>query len=416
MPYFDLPSYGSGQFGFSQVAGGMAPSGGAKQYAADDRGVGAMEQRRWWEAMRNPPRNPLTSASGAGTSAATDPNKPTVESLSAVKNPAFSGPQKSLLEDFNLGREAGNRGFADYLAEANRLNAQAKTDLERDRSALDTGDFAARLAGIRNEQKANLLTQRDELLRSRAGERERAMATSGLPSGMSSELENRSLSAWLLASLPVQQQILGQEAADAELLQRMNMGTAGQRTALGQGYLNTLLGPERARQSLLGGYINTLGGIQNLDQANTFYEKLVSQPYRNNVPVLPVNTVSGAGYVPAVRSLPPLNFGLGNRGGAGGGNGGGGGGARQRSYAEQAYFEQTGKWPQGDPFFNPELYEALGGRVGQQPAYNPMSTNWDEAQRRAQEAQTARAWSDYYANQTDRGQFADEDNYFNNLP
>jgi len=383
MAYFDIPTYGSGR----TVAAPPSSTGGFNQYAADDISSPAMGQRQWWQQAAQP--NP--NAAGK----ATDPNKPTVESLSAVKNQAFAGPQKSLLEDFNLGKEAGNKGFADYLAEANQINAQAKTDLSQDRNALDTGDFAARLAGIRGEQKANLFQQRDELLKSRAGERERAMATSGLPAGMSSDLENRSLSAWLSASLPVNQQILGQQAADAELIQRMNMGTAGQRSALSQGYLNTLLGPERNRQSMLGGYINTLGGLQNLDQGNTFYEKLVQQPYRNNVPILPVNAVNGAGYVPGVRAVAPMNF---TRPQGGGGNGGGRL-TSVRSQAEIDYQRDTGYWPQEDPNFNTMLYQSYGGPVGQRNA--PYAR---------------RGAPNNYPPNPPANPFAEEDSYFNSLP
>lgn len=283
--------------------------GAIRQYSADDRSQPAQVQRDWWKAgraqtdkMAQAPATPLTPSA--------DPYKPTMESLSAIKNKDFAAVQKNLLTDFNLGREAGNRGFADYLKEANRLNAQAGQDLSRDVAALDTGDFAKRLAGIRDQQKGTLLAQRDDAIKYAAGDRERMLANSGNPTGYSSDLENRAISSFLSASLPVNQQILQQEAQDAELLQRMNMGTVGQRASLQQNYLRGLLTPEQARQSQFAGYLANVGGLQNLDANNTFYEKLVSKPYQPNTPIYNANPVYGANYVPPVRSLQPFNYGL----------------------------------------------------------------------------------------------------------
>ena len=340
-----------------------------KQYAPDDTSFGATEQRKWWKGYGQAPA--ATAASSAP--AAPTPIKPTIETLKSVKNPALAKVQDSFLKDFNLNREAGNKGFTDYLAQANALNAQAKMDLDVDREALDTTAFAKTLAGLRAKQSDKLRMAKDETLKYAAGDRERYDALSGNPGGNSSERENRAISAFLSASLPVEQQILSQEASDAEMLQKLNMGTAGQRSALSQNYLSRLLQPEQARQSMFGSYLNNLSGLQSLDERNTFYQPLVTKPFEPNTPVYNANPVYGAGVVPAVRKLPPVDSGMLNRT------------ApndktpppdnrnlpRQRSKAEIAYERNFGSYPDQDPGWatSPErraFFVAQGGRIGGQ--------------------------------------------------
>lgn len=365
----------------------MNPDKTIKQYGADDIGPDAIAQRKWWQTAMQPATTAAAKPSALTSPASTDSTKPTMELLKAVKNPGIAQAGESLLSQFNINKEAGNKGFADYLAEANRLNARARMDLDTDRAALDTTDFARNLESIRTSQADALMKQRDETLKYAAGDRERLLATSGIPSAMNSDMENRAISAYLSASLPVQQQILSQRAADAELLQRMNTANVGVRSNLDRSYLSNLLTPEQARTSLLNSQMGSLGALSQLDNANMAYQTLVQKPYEPNAPALPVYPVSGASYVPPVRSLPPLNYGLLNQQASQAPyyqpqNRASSRPVARRSQAEEDYRRDTGYYPQDDPNFNTMLWESYGGRIGNVPG----------------------------------SQFAEEDAYFNNLP
>lgn len=394
--------------------------GTIKQYAADDISAPAQEQRQWWNSFKTAQASAQKAAETAPMPKQHPMPKQQFDVLKAVKSPEIAGAGKSLMSDFNTNKEAGNKGFADYLAQANELNAQAKQDLTTDRNALDTTAFSKTLADLRSKQEANLLAQRDDTIKYAAGDRERALATSGLPSGASSDMENRAISAYLSASLPVSQKILEQRAQDAEMLQKLNMSTVGQRGSLSGAYLNRLLAPEQARTSLLNSQIGSLGALQGLDERNTFYG--LQTPYNNNAPILPINRVNGQSYVPPVRNLPPLDYGLLNRTQLQG-SGGVGRNVNQapRSQAEEGYKRDTGFYPQDDPNFNTMLYESYGGRIGQ--PRRPAFDNETQSSPQTSELPASRApfvenlnrgFYDLYTSPTDRGQFGQEDYYFNN--
>ena len=327
-----------------------------------------------------------------------------------AKDPLIDVAAKEGLAGAQASGKRASTMYEDWLNKFNRDTAAADERLGIETRTYDTAASDLRKALAENERRMattyDALSAQD-VLAARGDSQRRALsgnARAGATLGDSSEEMRIFADAIARARLPYQERLgqLGRE----NLLQgyQADLSTAPlSRSAYQQAALARLL-PVSTGLSLFGQQQQNLANAANLLSSN---ESVWSDDPRL-IPQLP--TPSGGYSVPGVPNYgavrtpvrPAANYSFGGTGG--GPSGGGGGGGSSVSRAEQAYFDQTGKWPTNDPYFNDELYVALGGRVGQaRAAYDPNANGrMDAANARAERAWGERAFRDdveYWKNQ-----------------
>lgn len=336
-------------------------TGAIKQYAADDISAPATSQRKWWNTATSGIAKQATTPA-ANTEQEVTPPKFTT--LTNIKNPELDKAQSQLFTDFNKNRDTGATLFNQYLTEAQGQAQQNKADLAKQRQAYDLTKFTDALTANRANQESLLGQARDNAVKFAAGNVERTLLGSGLPTSGSSELQATAAREFAQAALPYQQQIAQGRAQDLNRVEDLTLQTAGGAAAANRAYLASLLLPAQTSSELFRANAGNLGALQALDQQNRFYG--LYTPYQNRVPVTPI-PLAGA-YVPPVPNYRASNqasytpaapvagrFQFGNTG------------LPQRSAAEEAYRNDTGYYPQEDPNFNSMLYQSYGGRVGATP-------------------------------------------------
>lgn len=338
-------------------------SGAIKQYSADDISAPATSQRKWWStATSGIAKQPAMSQPAEDKPETVEPPKFTT--LTNIKNPKLDEAQSQLFTDFNKNRDTGATLFNQYLTEAQNQAQQNKADLAKQRKAYDLTDFTNALTANRANQESLLGQARDNAVKFAAGNVERTLLGSGLPTSGSSELQATAAREFAQAALPYEQQLAQGRAQDLNRVEDLTLQTAGGAAAANRNYLANLLLPAQAGSELFRANAGNLGALQALDQQNRFYG--LYTPYQNRVPVTPIPLASG--YVPAIPNYRQSNqvsytpsapvagrFQFGAVGGT------------PRSAAEEAYRSDTGYYPQEDPNFNSMLYESYGGRLGQTP-------------------------------------------------
>jgi len=341
-------------------------SGAIKQYAADDISSPATNQRKWWATATSGITKP-TAASASTADTTQDAAPPKFSTLTNIKNPELDQAQSKLFADFNKNRDTGETLFNQYLTEAQGQAKQNKADLAKQRQSYDLTKFTDALTANRTNQESLLGQARDNAVKFAAGNVERNLLGSGLPSSGSSELQATAAREFAQAALPYQQQIAQGRAQDLNRVEDLTLQTAGGAAAANRNYLSNLLLPAQASSEMFRSNAGNLGALQSLDQQNRFYG--LYTPYQNRVPATPIPLSSA--YIPPVPNYRNPNtytpaapiqnrFQFEAPGATPVG--------QRRSAAEEAYKAQTSHYPGEDPFFNSDLYESLGGKLAASPA------------------------------------------------
>ena len=373
---------------------------GIKQYAADDTSYAASKVRDFWKDRQ---KAAFEAQRTANQPTSTD-QKPTTSAdfsvLRNVKNPALENQNTSLLSDLKKSQQANETLFQKYLDEAKSEALRAKADLEKERATYDNSKFREDLAKARLEQEDALRNSQKSALDFAAGNVERRLLGSALPTGMSSQLQQSAVDEFARATLPYEERLAAGRQADLTLLRNLDLQTAPLARRAGSEYLSTLLTPVQARNALLNANIASTGALGELDRANTFYG--LTKTYDDSrVPALlmPATTyqVPGtsryapprSGYTPlpdtssrfqftspagtGERSVPPrqtpLNYPQFAEEDAYArslpsaalkeGRAKAKAQADARAHADDLYWAQTGKDPNTDPFYNEELWRSL---------------------------------------------------------
>ncbi len=211
-----------------------------------------------------------------------DPNAPPkFNLLSQTKNQGLADANTAAL---NRATSTGNEIGSDlkrYLAQSQKLNAQAGDQLAKDAATYDVsglrGDLAAQDA--RYEAAARAQANRAVDFASRASDRTE-MNRGAL--GMSSQRDSERSRAYLDAVLPVEQQLAERQARTSMALKQMELANAGRARADIQNYQSQLFNPISQRLGVAQGVDSLLNPITARDQANTFYG--LQTQYQPNVP------------------------------------------------------------------------------------------------------------------------------------
>lgn len=277
---------------------------------------GVIKNPRWGVgAATFDPRQTAVSTVPAKTTAAAAPAPKAASSadfsvLRNVKNPALEQEQLGLLSDFKKTKEQNTTLFQKYLDEAKSEALRARADLEKERAAYDNTKFREDLVKARADQEAALAASKQNALDFAAGNIERRLLGSTLPTGMSSQLQQQAVDEFSRAVLPFEERLAAGRRDDLGLLRDLDLRTAPLARRAGSEYLSTLLTPLQAGTSLLNSSLGTLGALGDIDRANTFYG--LTSPYdHSRVPALPIpspgyRVPAVPGYVPPRSTYTPL--------------------------------------------------------------------------------------------------------------
>lgn len=204
-----------------------------------------------------------------------------IQQIALPKNPALADAQTQMLS--TLGKNLGDtlKSFRDYRTEADKVNAEAAQQLAIDSKALDVNDFKNELADARTRWETKLNEQRDQALKYGAGNIERFMASTGLPT-LNSEVLRRNEAAFYNSSLPTLAAIAAREAQDATTVKNMELANAGRLNAMRQNYLAGLVNPIQVGNNILTGANQNLANLVNQDQANTYHS--LATNYEGGIP------------------------------------------------------------------------------------------------------------------------------------
>lgn len=288
-----------------------------RQFAADDTSYEANKAREFWKNQQKfQPAAQPSAAPAPKTGAATSAD---FSVLRNVKNPALETQQTSLLKDFEKSKKENETLFQKYLEDAKNEAVRARADLERERAAYDNTKFREDLAKARADQEAAIRNTQGAALDFAAGNVERRLLGSTLPTGMSSQLQRAAVDEFSRATLPYEERLAAGRREDLGLLRDLDLRTAPLARRAGTEYLSTLLTPLQARTSLLNANIGTVAALGDVDRANTFYG--LSTPYDNTrvpslpvpastyrVPSIPAYAPPRSGYTPLPESSSPFRF------------------------------------------------------------------------------------------------------------
>ncbi len=327
---------------------------------------------------------------------------PKFDVLRNVKDPEIDAAASAGLRGAQQSGAQAQNLFNEYLSEFQSRRAPSAARLAKETSTYDTAaaDLDKALAQNLEQQRATLTKARDvNLQQLMAGDERYALSRGPLGASRSGEQERTFADAYYRAILPYEERIgaLGRENIGAVNAARLSTAPLA-RQAESQ-YLSSLVTPAATASAIRSDELRNLGAAASLLQSNRFYT-----PYSDDPRLIPQLPTPTAGYqVPGVPNYsaigspsrptvptyrPPVGGSQFSQQYAPTGG---------RSQAEIDYQAQTGFYPIGDKYFNPELYQSLGGRVGQQrPAYNPLArqSEVEQAQYRAVAENDRRALAD----------------------
>jgi hypothetical protein len=330
---------------------------------------------------------------------------PKFDVLRNVKDPEIDAAATSALRGAQSTGAQTQNLFQNYLDQFNAKSGEQAARLDRETATYDTAaaDLDKSLQKNLETQKANLERSKQVDLNTLLGNDERYSLTRGpLGTGRSGEQERTFADSYYRASLPYQERLglLDRQNIGDVYASRLNTAPLARRAT--NEALSALLTPAQAASSIRSDELRNLGAAANLVSSNRFYT-----PYSSDPRLIPDLPTPNAGYrLPSIPNYggvgsPTRSPGYAFPGGLPSANAPQ---ATTRSSAEEAYFRQTGRYPQNDPYFNEDVYTSLGGRV-QQPqngfAVAPTNVAYAAGQDSAQRLQTARAYADsMYQQQT----------------
>lgn len=217
--------------------------------------------------------------------------------LSNVKSQSIADANAAALgRATTAGTEIGGE-LKRYLAESNRLNAQAGAQLAKDAATYNVDGLRGELAAqdARYEAAARAQASRAVDFASRASDRSE-MNRGAL--GMSSQRSSERSRAYLDAVLPVEQQLAERQARTAMALKQMELANAGRIRSDIADYQSRLFNPVAQRLSVASGVDALLNPVVARDQANTFYG--LNTEYQPTVPAPTYFGPTGGVDVPGV--------------------------------------------------------------------------------------------------------------------